>query len=254
MKKRILIVEDDNDIKQIIKRHFESFNIETLDADNGRAALELIETSGLPDLIITDIKMPVMDGYEFSKKLREKFDGNVPLIILSEKRDIDDKILGFDAGAVHYLTKPFQIAKLNRVVNGLLYDKNRRGIEMIEHYENFYTFKTANNNECLKETSKLIIELINKIKINSNEKYKIINNINTLLLSIHPVEDDVENDSFVTISYFITDNTLSLIIESEEEAVRNNIKKFIENFEFDFKINVNNNYIKISKIFEGESK
>ncbi|MBP7654453.1 response regulator transcription factor [Candidatus Dependentiae bacterium] len=252
MKKKILIVEDDIDIKQIVRKHFESYNVEVIDADNGKAAIELIEKSGLPNLIITDVKMPVMDGIEFSRILREKYGNNIPLVFLSEKRNIDDKISGFDAGAVNYITKPFQISKLMRVVNGLLYDKEHYSIEMLEHYENFYTFKISTNNDCVKEVSKIIVELINKLEINVEEKYKITNNINTLLSTLHSSEDDIENNRYVTISYFISEDTISLIIESEEESVRQNIQKFIENFEIDFKIDLKNNYIKISKKFDKE--
>lgn len=100
----ILIAEDDADIIEVLKLYLENQGYRILSAEDGAAAFRLIEKEKV-DLGIFDIMMPKMNGFELIRKVREKY--NLPIIVLSAKKEDSDKILGLDLGADDYLVKPF---------------------------------------------------------------------------------------------------------------------------------------------------
>ncbi len=100
----VLIAEDDEDIIQVLRLYLKNEGYRVLSATDGASALELVRTHKI-DIGIFDILMPKMNGYELVQKVREFC--NIPIIILSAKKDYSDKILGLDLGADDYLTKPF---------------------------------------------------------------------------------------------------------------------------------------------------
>src|SRR6056297_41018 len=111
MKRKILIVEDNRGIQMSLKDEFESKGYQVTVASNGEEGLRLA-LEEKPDLIILDIMLPVMDGYEVCKKLRMK--GNhIPVIMLTVKNREIDKVLGLELGADDYVTKPFSVAELS---------------------------------------------------------------------------------------------------------------------------------------------
>ncbi len=99
-----LIVEDEILIRNLIKEYFEEENHQVLEAENGRVALELFSKHKV-NLVILDIMLPELNGWNVCKKIREKSD--VPIIILTAHSDERDKLLGFELGADEYVTKPF---------------------------------------------------------------------------------------------------------------------------------------------------
>ena len=103
-KYRILIAEDDHDIVDLLELYLENAGYEVLTAENGLLAWQSLQQDAV-DLIIMDIMMPEMDGYQLIRQVRESM--NVPVIILSAKTDDSDKILGLDLGADDYIAKPF---------------------------------------------------------------------------------------------------------------------------------------------------
>lgn len=105
MKKTILIVEDENDIVELLKLYLESENYKVLTSSNGLECLEILKTNSV-DMIIADIMMPKMNGYELIKEIRNK-DLKIPIIIISAKNMDNDKIVGLNIGADAYITKPF---------------------------------------------------------------------------------------------------------------------------------------------------
>ena len=110
MAKKILIVEDEPGIMLGIKDEFESEGYEVFTAENGEVGLAKAKQHK-PDLIILDIMMPVLDGYEVCKRLRMRGD-NTPIIMLTVKDKEIDKILGLELGADDYVTKPFSLREL----------------------------------------------------------------------------------------------------------------------------------------------
>ncbi|MCR4903860.1 MAG: response regulator transcription factor [Butyrivibrio sp.] len=109
-KNRILIAEDDKDIIALLRLYLEKDGFDVFFAEDGINAFDMIDNCE-PDLVISDIMMPGMNGYELIKKIR-KSQNNVPIIILSAKNEDNDKILGLDIGADDYMTKPFNPMEL----------------------------------------------------------------------------------------------------------------------------------------------
>ena len=104
MAAKILIAEDDADIQEILKLYLENAGFTVIRADDGTAAFEKI-TQDWPDLVLVDIMMPGMNGFELTKRIRAC--SNIPIIIISAMNADSDKILGLDIGADDYVTKPF---------------------------------------------------------------------------------------------------------------------------------------------------
>ena len=100
----VLVAEDDKDIVDILKIYLESSGYCVLVAYDGAAAYEIVKTEQL-DMAVLDVMMPHMDGFELTKKIREK--SNIAILILSAKNQDNDKILGLNLGADDYMTKPF---------------------------------------------------------------------------------------------------------------------------------------------------
>jgi PleD family two-component response regulator len=117
---RILIVEDDPDTAEMLRAYFEAQGYEAWTTAWGNDALKLCQEC-TPDLIIQDIRLPDIDGYEVVRELRQRMrTSRVPIIFLTERKARDDKIAGLKLGAVDYLTKPFDMQELRlRVRNAL---------------------------------------------------------------------------------------------------------------------------------------
>lgn len=101
----ILICDDDADIRSALKIYLSNEEYNILEAENGKQALEMIEKEDI-HLLLMDIMMPVLDGIRALTKLRED-NNNIPVILLTAKSQDTDKILGLNAGADDYITKPF---------------------------------------------------------------------------------------------------------------------------------------------------
>ena len=117
MKKRILVVDDEISIRMGIREFAEYQGYDVTGAANGREALELCRQQDF-DLIIMDIMMPEMDGYEAYRRIREIKD--IPALMLSAKGEEYDKLQGFEAGIDDYVVKPFSIKELMARVNVIL--------------------------------------------------------------------------------------------------------------------------------------
>jgi len=117
---RVLVVDDDFSVASTIDRLLRSRGHETVVVHNGRDAIKAAKEAK-PDLVILDVMMPEMDGIEACKILRGDAEtAHLPIIFLTAKAMIDDKIEGFEAGADDYLTKPFDIQELALRVRALL--------------------------------------------------------------------------------------------------------------------------------------
>ncbi|MNV40546.1 Transcriptional regulatory protein SrrA [compost metagenome] len=117
LKKKLLLVEDEIRIRELVSDYFIQNDWEVLEADNGIDALVWFD-SLLPDLLILDIMMPAMNGFEVCREVREK--SAVPIILLTAKSTDDDKIYGFELGADDYVTKPFSPKVLVARANALM--------------------------------------------------------------------------------------------------------------------------------------
>ncbi len=109
-KKRVLIVEDEKNIVDIIRFNLDREGYEVLETYDGEAGLALARQEK-PDLILLDVMMPKMMGFDVCRALREEGD-NVPVIILTAREEEEDKVLGLEIGADDYITKPFSMREL----------------------------------------------------------------------------------------------------------------------------------------------
>ena len=107
MKKKILVVDDEKDILELVSIILSEGDITVYKAEDGRSALEIAKEKK-PDLILLDIMMPEIDGWEVLKMLKkEKETKDIPIAMLTCKTEVRDKVLGIQEGAVDYITKPF---------------------------------------------------------------------------------------------------------------------------------------------------
>jgi len=125
MDKKLLAVDDEPTILLILEHIFgESYDV--VQKTNGRQALDWMQEGNIPDIIIADVNMPEMDGYEFITHVRASgFFRNIPLIMLSGNENTQDKIKALQQGADDYLVKPFNPEELKARINNIFRILNR---------------------------------------------------------------------------------------------------------------------------------
>lgn len=127
---KLLICDDEPGIRTVIRRYAASEGHETVEAGNGREAIDLCLSEDF-DLIIMDIMMPVLDGYQAVRKIRET--KTIPIIMLSARGEEYDKILGFELGVDDYVVKPFSSKELMLRISAIL--RRNRGSVLTEASE-----------------------------------------------------------------------------------------------------------------------
>ena len=119
-KPRILVVEDDPDLRRILKLQLTSKGYEVTEAENGAEGFRSIQES-IPDCVILDLMMPVMDGFGFLKRTRSLMNSkDVPVLILTASEDERNKVRGFQYQADAYMSKPYDLEKLTTKVEKLM--------------------------------------------------------------------------------------------------------------------------------------
>ena len=197
-KQKILIVDDDANIAELISLYLTKECYETMIVNDGEEALSVFKTFQ-PNLILLDLMLPGMDGITLLKEVRKK-GCFVPILILTAKSELEDRVLGLESGADYYLTKPFDMQELTAVVKTLV----RRKGEMIPENPSFgnitlyqadYTLRSPGKQIPLgkKEYDIMRILMINHEQVVSKE---------TLLLKVWGNDADaVENNVEVYISF-----------------------------------------------------
>jgi len=131
-KQKIMIVDDEPKIIRFVAANLKSLGYETLASQSGQEALEAIESFD-PDLVLLDLMMPGMDGFEVLKRLRTY--SSVPVIMLTARSNSSDKVQGLNLGADDYLTKPFSLDELFARVNAVLRRMNGRVTPLVQTNE-----------------------------------------------------------------------------------------------------------------------
>jgi len=116
---RLLIIEDNQDILANVREYLELKGFIIDSAEDGLSGLHLATTVSY-DLIVLDVILPGVDGYQICKRLREDTDSEIPIIMLTARDTIDDRVHGLNAGADDYLVKPFALSELHARINTLL--------------------------------------------------------------------------------------------------------------------------------------
>ncbi len=117
MPNKILIADDDKSIVELMRLYLEKEGYTCITAENGKIALKKFETD-TPDLIILDIMMPEVDGWQVCREIRKS--SNVPIIMLTAKGETFDKVLGLELGADDYMVKPFETKELIARIKAVL--------------------------------------------------------------------------------------------------------------------------------------
>ena len=165
MEYKILIAEDDKDIVELLALYLENDAFTIFKAYDGLDALQLLEIEHI-DLLIIDIMMPHMDGYETIKKIREF--SHLPIIVLSAKSMDQDKILGLGMGADMYMTKPFNPLEVIANVKALLrrtYDFQPQPDEQIKTMTRLGELEYDNDRMVLKKNGQVVALTACELKI-----------------------------------------------------------------------------------------
>jgi DNA-binding response OmpR family regulator len=131
MSKKILVIEDEPGILLSLKDEFESEGYKVFTAENGEKGFQMAKEQK-PDLIILDIMLPVLDGYEVCKMLRRDGDAT-PIIMLTVRDKEIDKVLGLELGADDYVTKPFSLRELMARVKAIFRRTEERAIDLTSY-------------------------------------------------------------------------------------------------------------------------
>ncbi len=145
-KQKVLIVDDDNNIAELISLYFTKECFETMIVNDGESALPAVE-SFQPNLILLDLMLPGIDGYQVCREVRAK--NSVPIIMLSAKGEVFDKVLGLELGADDYIEKPFDSKELVA-----------RAKAVLRRYKPTAPVAEAPNDKCVEYTD-LVINLTN---------------------------------------------------------------------------------------------
>lgn len=145
-RQKVLIVDDDNNIAELISLYFTKECFETMIVNDGESVMEAV-ASFEPNLILLDLMLPGMDGYQVCREVRAKY--SLPIIMLSAKGEVFDKVLGLELGADDYIEKPFDSKELVA-----------RAKAVLRRYKPAATATETSNDKCVEYTD-LIINLTN---------------------------------------------------------------------------------------------
>ncbi|MGD1922285.1 MAG: response regulator transcription factor [Pleurocapsa sp.] len=143
--KKILIVDDDSILRKVLQNSLEQKGYQVVSVDSGKSAL-IQFSQDVPDIIISDVSMPEMNGFEFCRQLRSQPSGKlIPFIFLSAKNDLDDRIQGHTIGADSYLTKPFEMKELLANIDALIERSRRVHAEIVHLIEQLVSSQSASS-------------------------------------------------------------------------------------------------------------
>ena len=203
--KKILTVDDNLNILNLYKYFFNNSDYILFQAEDGMIALDLIEKE-MPDIIITDVLMPKIDGFELCNKLKSNPEfSNIPIIIVTNLADEEKKIMGLEAGADDFITKPFSGQILLAKVKSLLRHKYlEEQIKRAEKMQLFYATVVTTNHKInqplcvIRNMTTLISDDLKKLDVNDakvNERLELIrncsDNISEVLMGLQKISEPV---------------------------------------------------------------
>lgn len=212
---KILIVDDEKEIRDLVEIYLKGEGYETVKAGDGKEALEILDSDKSIDLIILDVMMPKLNGIEACLKIREQRE--MPIIMLSAKSEDVDKILGLNMGADDYLTKPFNPLELVARVKSQL-----------RRYHKFSGGKEEEENKIIIDELEINLD-IHEVRIGSKLIKMTPTEFDILVLlaknrgkifSIENIYESVWNQEFIE-----SDNTVMVHIRKIREKIEDNSRK-----------------------------
>ncbi len=170
---KIMVVDDDGNICELLRLYLEKEGYQPVIAENGEKALALFD-SEQPDLILLDVMMPRLDGWQVCRELRKK--SQVPIIMLTAKGEVFDKVLGLELGADDYVVKPFEtkevMARIKAVLrrSGAGEQKRQRELRFDKLSINMETFEMRVDGKVV-DTPPKEMELVYHLASNPNRVY-----------------------------------------------------------------------------------
>ena len=170
---KIMVVDDDSNICELLRLYLEKEGFDVLIAENGAKALELFEQEA-PDLMLLDVMMPKLDGWQVCREVRKK--STCPIIMLTAKGEVFDKVLGLELGADDYVVKPFEakevIARVKAVLrrSGVQDQKKQKEVRFDNLYINMENYELRVNGKPV-DTPPKEMELIYHLASNPNRVY-----------------------------------------------------------------------------------
>ncbi len=172
--KKILIVDDDENICELLRLYLEKDGFQTVVANDGEQALKC-ERIHNPDLILLDIMLPLLDGWQVCREIRKT--SNVPIIMLTAKGETFDKVLGLELGADDYITKPFEskevVARIKAVLRRTAESEKPDGVKEVRYDKlriNITNYELEVNGETV-DTPPKELELVYHLASNPNRVY-----------------------------------------------------------------------------------
>tara|TARA_B100000282_G_C31615459_1_gene436804 strand:- start:27 stop:704 length:678 start_codon:yes stop_codon:yes gene_type:complete len=203
-RKHILVVDDDNRIRNLLKDYLNNNNFLTSSAKDGSEALEKISVFEF-DLIVLDVMMPGKSGFELTKEIKKNND--IPVILLTAKGEVENRIKGLEYGADDYLGKPFEPKELLLRINNIIKKKQKADINKI------YKLGSASI-----DLSKLKINLNNNIyKVNSKEK-------NVLIEMLGNPGKTFSREEMIKISGINNERSIDVMITRLRQKIENDPK------------------------------
>lgn len=213
---KILIVDDEEHIRELLKYNLEKNSYKCISAENGIDALKIVKDQK-PRLVLLDLMLPKLDGYEVCKEIRKDNEiSSTPIIILSAKDEEFDKILGLELGADDYITKPFSVREVLARVKAILRRTSLHPIEKSYTFGNltidFEKHEVTKNDKkielTLKEFELLEMLIKNKGRVMTRDNlldkiwgYEFIGETRTVDVHIRhlrqKIEDDDKNPKFI---------------------------------------------------------
>ena len=199
----ILLIEDNLEMIAFLQESLKK-NYNFYYSSNGEQALQKLQNIPKPDIIISDIMMDIMDGYEFYDIIQNNNSyNNIPLLFLTAKSGLDEKIKGLSKGAIDFITKPFNLNELLIKIKSILKINKIKEKSIIES---------------IYETSKKQLEKLNKTKINFNEIKEKYNLTNNEIEICNLIKDKLSNKEIGT------------ILNKAESTVKNYIQVIFQKF------------------------
>lgn len=210
MNEKILVVEDEKEIADLIRDYLTASNYKVVIANDGEAGLELFE-SEKPQLAVLDIMLPKKDGFEVCRTIRSK--SNIPILMLSAKKEDTDKIIGLGLGADDYITKPFSprelIARVQsqlRRFTELSTNQDKKEVLVFNGLEIDATAYTVSLEDEIIPFSVKEFEILHYLASNANQAlsrekifdeiwgYNEYGDINTVTVHIRKIREKIEKD------------------------------------------------------------
>ncbi len=164
MDKKIMLVDDEQGIVSIMKNYFKMLGYQVITAYNGQEALKKMSCS--PDIVLLDINMPDMDGFTVCQNIRKYI--TCPILFLTARIEVKDKIKGFSAGADDYIVKPFDLDELGARVAAHLRRENRKQGQSVLRFFNYAKREISINGTAI-SLSKKEFDIVELLSVNAGQ-------------------------------------------------------------------------------------